>query len=356
MSTNVHELLKREMFRSGCSGHFEKNKPDPTEIFGISDQYVILDSFYKLQSSNIENGEFIWNFAVQGSTTDGSIGVRDKVDNIIEIQLGTFSLPILPEVPYELGTHHGFELAKNNDTSANPLLAPAQYPTAVPFISPWIHNPYSQLPFNGQLTIQIGEAGLQSYSDKNGARHHFDYTATYKGDSTGNPNMLTAQPTIGTKWDTFTFTEPLKDMHGVTLIFRNPDYPIKFLPDILLNVSTSLHLHLGSYYLRFNYRNHNLLVGDRIFIDGFKSNNSSLNSYINRKSGHVIGCDPNHPPMPVGSNTTSPHEFYLDPIIKFNNNNLNNVQNITIYIAKNRMCIPMRLRRIVPKLTNYIAP
>ena len=78
---DIHEILKHNMFESTkhCSSHFEKNKPCPHDLRGISDQYVILDSFSKVRSSPIERGEFRWNFMVQGVTSLDHIGINAKL-------------------------------------------------------------------------------------------------------------------------------------------------------------------------------------------------------------------------------------------------------------------------------------
>lgn len=100
--------------------------------------------------------------------------------------------------------------------------------------------------------------------------------------------MLLALPQSGSQWDTFIFTDPLKDVHGLTLVFRNPDTPIRFLPDCLYDVEVGSD---GSAtpgpFLRVHAPDHGLNMGDRIFISGFKSGNSKLDAYVNRPEGLV---------------------------------------------------------------------
>ena len=382
---DVHELLKREAFaesQPACNDHFEKNRPCPSDIYGISDQYIILDSFLKLRESAIDRGEFRWNFMIQGVTGDDVIGVKDKIDNVIEIQLGSFSMPILQDVPYStVSTITAFTgvdqvIFYHNNTNANntpPTLVPnaspyGQYPpglltptaiTTPTTLTPWIHNPYSQLPFFGRFTIQLREAGLQSYSDRNGARHHYEFTlASPMGVISSNPNMLLALPQCGSQWDTYIFTDPLKDVHGLTLVFRNPDIPINFLPDCLyeVEIETDGSAPPGA-FLRVNAPGHKLNMGDRIFINGFKSGNALLDTYVNRPEGLVAAGDPNIP-LNAGVLITGDY-FWTDPAIGISNL-INQApalpQRVTVCIAKRRMRIPVRLRRVVARLTNYIAP
>jgi len=382
LGLNVHELLKREMFESpipACDDHFEKNRPCPSGVYGVSDQYVVLDTFRKLRTSDVARGTFQWNFMVQGVTGDEVIGVKDKMSTVIAIQLGPFSMPILPEVEYLLrgvplaptGTDQ-IGLYQNNDNAAapfNPLLPVNQYPQSIPYVigstvNPWVNNPYTQFPSYGRFTIQIREAGLQSYSDGNGARHHYDYTLSTTANSGGtNPNMLAAVPQSGAYWDTFIFTDPLEYVHGVTLVFRNPDAPIRFLPDCLYDVALESD---GSAYpgpfLRVRAPGFNLNWGDRIVIRGSQSGNANLDSLMNRDDGFVAAGDPQAPPLVSGAPISvagDPDVFYTDPAVSIHD--LTVVvpvlpQIVDVCIAKRRMRIPARFRTIVGRLTQYVAP
>src|SRR5579863_2228369 len=112
---DIHELLKREAFAASsasCDSHFEKNRPCPDEVYGTSDQYVMLDSWVKdLSRSDPSNGVFSWNFMVQGVSQDQNIGVKDKIDTVTGIQLGSFVIPALTSGnqmlnPDSLGVFH----------------------------------------------------------------------------------------------------------------------------------------------------------------------------------------------------------------------------------------------------------
>jgi hypothetical protein len=385
---DIHEILKQEAFgapQAACDDHFEKNRPCPAAVYGISDQYMVLDTFSKVQTSRVEQGEFQWNFMVQGVTGDEVIGVHDRIDTVIEIQLGSFCLAIPPEVPYVLaeaptvtpsGTNR-LVLVHNNANGLagtptlvpnNPLLGHGQYPPSVlvppsTFLVPWVNNPYSQLPFCNRLTIQLREAGLQSFSDRNGARHHFEFVVSHLAALGSNPTMLQATPLAGS-WDSFIFTDPLKDVHGLTLVFRNPDVPIRFLPDCFYEVRVvSDGAASPGPFLRFDIPAHGLNAGDRVYVSGFKSGVGVLDTYVNRPEGHVIGGDPGAPPLGPGTALSGapapiPDAFWLDPavsIIDFSPAP-SLPQVVMVCIAKRRMRIPIRLRRIVQRLTNYIAP
>jgi hypothetical protein len=361
---DIHELLKQDMFDSSkqCTSHFEKNRPCPHELFGISDQYVILDSFSKVPNSAIERGEFRWNFMVQGVTSSEYIGINNVIENLIEMRIGKFTFPILEEVPYNLSERQDKIVLVQNNTSATgntSTLVPhgvnaGQYSVSNlvggnSSLTPWVFNPYSQLPYNGGFTIQILEAGLQAFSNRNGSRHHFNFYTKLAD----NPNMLIAELLNNTDWERFIFTEPIKDMHGITLVFRNPDIPIKFIPDCYYNIRC---IHDTEFFLTFTVKNNLLNQGDRIFITGFASGNTSLDSYINRVEGHLAAGDPSNTPLspgvPIHSDT-----FWTDPAISIIN--LQDIipklpQFVNIFVAKRRMRIPIRFRSVRPKLTNYM--
>jgi hypothetical protein len=388
---DIHELLKEAAFESpdaACDDHFEKSRPCPFSIHGASDQYIVLDSFSKLRESRTDIGQFRWNFMVQGETGDQVVGVKDVVDTVIAIQMAAFSMPIPPEVPYVLAAAPAVSpsglnrlvLFKNN-TNPDPLGPPTLVPTAGAYgqyppsallppattAVPWINNPYTQLPFGGRLTVQVVEAGLQSFSDRAGARHHFEFTASHLTALGLNPTMLQAVPVGGGLWDTYVFTDPLKDVHGVTLVFRNPDTPVRFLPDCLYEVSAAGDgAAAPGPFLRFAAPAHGLSAGDRVFVTGYNSGIGVLDVYVNRPEGHVVGGSPAAAPLPPGTPLAQapgpgpfPDVFWLDPavsLVDFAPPVPARPQIVTVCIAKRRLRIPVRIRRVVDRLTNYISP
>lgn len=388
-SLDVHELLKREAFGSSggdCDDHFEKNRPCPADIHGVSDQYITLDSFSKVQSSDMANGVLEFNFMVQGVTGDQVIGVRDRIDTVISVQMGSFAMPILQEVPYvllpqPLITPSGANrliLRQNNDNITfpfSPTLVPdnqystyysTNYANSFSTATPWFNNPYSQTPYCGHFTVQLREAGLQSFSDREGARHHFEYTLAAFTTETRNPNMLSAMPLNGSAWDTFIFTDPLKDVHGLTLVFRNPDEPLHFQPDVFYAAQMEGDGDPFGPFLRIREPNHGLAMGDRVFLRGFNSGSSVLDAYVNRREGHVVAGNPNAIAIGPGVLLSEapapgpyPDFFWLDPTINIADLSMpvpNLPQTLTVYIAKRRMRIPMKLRRVVGRLTQYMGP
>ena len=106
---NLHEMMKREVFgydgetaanRPGDApatpGHFEVQRANPAHPTGISDHYIVLDSFEKLESSRPERGEFDFNFMVAGTTRDQALGVTREIETVCALQIAPFTTPKLP--------------------------------------------------------------------------------------------------------------------------------------------------------------------------------------------------------------------------------------------------------------------
>ena len=418
---DIHELMKREAFdhadgTSFDANHFERQRPAPGGVVGVSDQYVVLDSFLKTQTSDTANGQFHWNMMIQGVTGDQVIGVHDRMDNIIEIQFGQILMPPLPPIPYMLGSADPFDpdiprsisfggitLTQNNNMSFGRL--PMSYGVSTEFYdiknsayaSSWAFDPQSQLAL-GIFTIEIVEAGLQSISDIAGARHHLDYSVAINNQrplaygftsslgKTTTDAIVTALPLesnplgIGSsEWDTYQFTEPLSDINELTLRFRGPDAPLSFAPDCYYNIAFYADIPdpTSDYQTAHNVyfdcpSNYGLNVGDQVIIRNFKSGNSSLDRYMNSSNGLVVTDEPplKKPPFNNHHNNIGTEIFllkaYFDPCIDVEYLNLVppsatepvqiNDGNATVCILKYRLRIPVRLRRVVQRLTNYKSP
>lgn len=364
-SIDVHELLKREAFATTddkCDDHFEKNRPCPNTVYGISDQYVILDSFEKVETSRVERGEFQFNFVIQGETRNQNIGVKDELDTIIEIESFPFCIPLLSFDEFDP------DIITNLEPRLNILNLQAN--GALPTYGGTVSNPQSQLPFCGRVTMFLKEIGLQSYSDAHGRRHHFEYNAEIDGPAAPDQDKILLKP-LRVK-ENYLFTEPIKDVHGLTVCFYNPRNNIRFPPDCLYGVTarTDANQFIGFEY--FDPTNLiNLNVDDRIFIEGFNAVDpatdkpySTLNSYMGRSEGHIIGNAGFNKVGPATPGEGTTITFRLNPDIKTNSlsppipvdTEIISKSRITICISKNRIRIPLRFRRVVDRLTNYVAP
>jgi hypothetical protein len=315
---------------------------------GISDQFIVLDSFIKLRDSSLKPGEFKWNLAIQGHTKPDLIGVNDRLTDIIEVEFGSFYLPIPPDVDYltEPAPANGETVVPPVDGQiklysiggAVPVLQNNMYPSTLsaPPIIPWQHNPYSQLPYSGIFTVQIKEFGRQAYSDIGGNFHHFEYRTKKEVDFSANIDNLFAKPVK----DIYKFKDPVRTLDTITVAIRNPDNLINFLPDVIYDVPAEKKIDpIYGNTIVFKSIKHGLKNGDRVFIAGAKCSNSSLNSYLNRVDGHVI-------------DKVNDDEFRLDPIICANY--LGSLV-VDVLVAKRRIRIPIRIRCLAPHSTNFMS-
>lgn len=347
---------------------------------------ICLDSFNKVESSNISRGEFKFNFNIQMSSSDQAIGVLDAINNVRSISLQQFAMPIIPDVPYngidisedasyvDISDTSGTILfVKNNTTSV--IMTPTgtleplnvyndavsdppvgQYPITsliaggTSAASPWLTNPYTQTPFGNSITILLREMQAQSYIGSNNTRFHFDFFLTPYDILGNNPNMLQAVPRNFGKSDTFTFTDVIQSVHGLTIQFMNPDIPISFDQDVLtcqILIDSTVHTSgppaCAGNYIAFKCQNHNLRAGDRIYIDNLtiipalkrqqimppppvitypppfgelqtiltSSNGFTVNGYpLNSGTGTYGSVPESSPGTPL-----DPDYFYLDPAV-----------------------------------------
>lgn len=346
---DLHDRLKQSMLRD--------LRLEQKDEVGIADHYFMLDSFNKDRSSRTDLGEFKWAISYQGVTREGFVGISDKPESIIEVEVYDFSMPIIIEQT-DAATFSTFvvETVANN---LDILPVKTQYPpelfqdneVGTTFVAPWIHNPVSQIPYDGRMVMQIKELGLQGF-DMKSAKHQFEmqmrYTASMNGTSPRQLQVKTDK--------IFQLTDPLREMSAITLNFRNPDHPISFQPDCLYSVPMTFILYNTKYYPKFTYFGHSLLHGDRVFITGCDTKTRELDAYINRNRGHLVtksieSGDTILPGMPIEDETyfglssspglpaTIPGTFYVD-----------------IYIARRRLRIPIRMRGLLSKGANFKKP
>jgi hypothetical protein len=285
------------------------------------------------------------------------IGIADKLTEIIEIEIFDFYIPIPPDVEYNVSSiplpptssNGKLRFVSPRDDASAPTLPDDAYPGGTAF-SPWTHNPLSQIPYSGRFTMQIKEVGRQSFSDINGNAHSFELITSYPRSYKSAPNVLYAEPVTRT----FTFTEPIRNIETITTIFRNPDAPVIFEQDVLYDTTLSKFTYAvgtpaipAGEYLSFYSENHNLVNGDRIFITNAKTSNGDLNVYLNRPEGHAIIS---------GIMGAAGGYFFTDPLINIDNITFTGkIGFVNVNVAKRRIRIPMRIRRVVPHRTNFIS-
>jgi hypothetical protein len=396
---DIHELLKREAFAASsaaCDSHFEKNRPCADEPYGFSDQYIILDSWVKdLARSNPSIGLYSWNFMVQGVSGDQSVGVKDKIDTVIEIQIGSFMIPaVLP----------GYQMVNPfyNDqfVSGFPLLTAGAQLFLPPDPGAVMSYTFGFFTANvGRVTIELVEIGLQSISQRGGVRYHFEADVVPVFPTQGSLSTSVGASVVSTinpvpvalrvvplpNFDTYTFTEPIKDVHGLTLAIRSIDQTIPFPLDVIegctayttdrIYPSLAIFIPLLGTDADATGRWLSNNVGlTRLSISGMKTGNVPIDNWVNQAPSLLASLPPGGMP---GIGLDSVDKGLVDEtqgvgiVIAPNVNitplvpsapsagsvvRIHSETSIIVRFATSRIRIPMRLRRVVQRLTNYKLP
>lgn len=345
-----HELMKRQMFGSAndaSDNHFEKSRPSPDAVYGVSDQYICFDTFEQAVTSKPAQGRFDWNMMVQGTTGDQVIGVKDVANTVIEIQIAPFVVPPPAPNAYTLNAASADYPTMGTNTALPILVANGAAPSAAALTSA-----LTQLPYGGRVTLEMAKITSQGISDTKGARHHYELQAENHLVQTSagavETGLLSLKPLLN--WDTWVFVDPIQSVHGMSMVFRNGDTPVAFPTSVMTGIQASVAA--AAQLLTFTTgAAHGLAAGDRIYIKGFATGNQIIDNYIKGDAGLLVGV--------AGLTSTA---FRLNPDVSTALLGLAfgapvpSATSTTLLIAKNRIRVPMRLRGVVQRLTNYIAP
>lgn len=336
----------------------------PATPWGVSDQYIVLDSFEKVENSNISNGELVFNFGFQRPTASNTIGINGTLNNVIEFQIGAFYIPSVPLLP--------FITNDNQDTNFTPLEVPnKQLPrltinTGTPEVYNAIGSNQSMACYGGRLAVEFKGENAQGIIGLNGSKFHFEMQANLSFTLT---NVIVTPLPHG--WDKFSFTQPIRDISRMTVVIKNPDDGIFLPPDVLYGVVPFIDQNgIGQPVLAFRVsrQNHDILVNDRIIIRSVNFSGGEndpifklVDEWVNNIDGHLVGqqgtsvIDPNYLMKSEVVETTirmnpdvnlydivqsNPTRYYVGKV-------LSSSTRINICIAKNRIRIPLKLRKIV---------
>jgi hypothetical protein len=267
------------------------------EMIGVSDVYVEFDSFERLQPSKPEEGLLVFSAR--------SANDENPIDNIIEMQIYPFFIP---------------------RAATDPTYQPDFY-------------------FYRRITVAIQNiAGVQFVKkSQKTSRWHFELEVENAG------SMWRLNPTVDE--GKYVFTKPIRDLNIAEIKFRAPEKDAVFQPDCYdaIAVNPADFGPSGDRRVRTTIP-HGLTIGSQttVFFKDFNSTNSNFNAIMNDVNGHVVDV--------VSSNK-----------LQFTNTPLGNLLGSAIDVAGNpaagRLCIGerrirfvIRFRRILPTLTNWIAP
>ena len=378
---DVRELLKRDMFASRarqCDDHFEKSRACPASPYGISDVYVILDTYLAAQR-NPRRGEFMFRFGGGQQSGKDKIGLRDVVRTLIQLEVEEFCTGIPPiDTPGE-------------DTSAGGLTFLANVAAEDPRDGDPITSSASQLAHCPRVTMYLSNLGMQAHSDHRGRYHHFEFEASGPASITSS-NVLNGRMTLTPVEGKYTLTEPHQELHDLRVRFFTPDEELELPPAVIDGVQVYAILVGGNLRLTLvgpttendgrtilNFVNL-ITAGDRVFFENVNldpatfptaTTATAISRFLNQEGGHLVGTSgltaPGTPSaLPATSNTRFEADQTVDMAVALgvaavagNEQVIPQLAGslpIRMYIAKNRIRIPLRMRCIVPRLTNYIAP
>jgi hypothetical protein len=287
---------------------------------GISDQYIILDTYQKSRQSNPSRGIFIFDLSYRSTSNKNITLTRDSLSDLIEMEA----------YPFYIEKPANFEFITSSErTSFYPKLIPSSIPP-----------PNILKSYNDTFMIEIKELIPNAVSDPNGEWHSFIYTPTL----TPSDNLFLI-PTNRL----YTFTDISDHINSLTLHIKSENNNLVFYDDIYYDIlPTYSNVGLDK-FLTFNITDHNLSTNDRIHIFNFITGDGVVDTYAQRKQGHLI-------------NVINNNQFRLNPDVDLSHL-INGVGYFTqqpaycyIGIDKRRMRIQFRFRKLVRRITNYKSP
>ena len=392
---DIHEILKRHAFASpnpACDNHFEKNRPCPDAIYGSSDQYVSLDSWVRsFDRSQLARGVISWKFMIQGVTHDEYVGVRDTIDTVTEMQIGSFTIPnffpaIQMQNPYNGKAAPGFpRLTLGTDLFPESALSAT----------------FGFFPYVGRITIEFihlnSQAIFQFAEDGGTIRYHFEadvipifptqgsLSTSIGGAPANNPPPVALRVVPLPGFDTWKFTDPIRDIYALTVVFRSVDKYLQFPEDVLLGgkafTDSTIYPFIGfSFQINdqldqgatFRYLNSALAAAStQVMFSGVKTGNAAIDNWINQAPGLVASIPPGFAPgvalnsvldtvnpIPSVVRFTIAPQVDITPLVPTppapgTRVDIPSANPITARFATARIRIPMRFRRVVQRLTNY---
>lgn len=196
------------------------------------------------------------------------------------------------------------------------------------FVFPEILLPTSLYAFK-RMYIDISNITRNCIYVRTAGKHHFECTI-------GTPSNGTVEITPIKGRDKIILKHPLYQTDVLNVIFRTPMRTIPLPKDVLSPSTLVAATNPGQIIAPA----HGLLNGDLIYCDGFQSNIQSIDNGIKSIDGLAITViDPNTFSVPVDCTLL-----------------LVNTTILYIYIAKNRIMLPLNIRGLTSDTTNFIIP
>lgn len=309
---DFRRAVGREFADTHPHGHL---RHDPHTV-GTNYETVVLDT-YLASSAEPASGRFGFDFGV-GTTS--SISVHFPIERVFMLEVSPFSIPLPAPSALLPADANGLTFAVN---TSDPTVGTNA-----------LTNPLTQLPADGRVVLNFTNINQGSYG-YGARRHHFEFTTTISGD------RLLLTPVRCR----CIFTEPISEITSLNFELRNPDAPLVLPTDKVSGITIAT---VGDTVVLSGSIGSLLSAGDRIHFTGAATSNGHLNNALNRSEGHLVGA--------AGLTTTS---FRLNPDIKVTGAGDADFASSTVVvlrIAKNRVRVPLQIRGITDRHTNYIMP
>lgn len=200
--------------------------------------------------------------------------------------------------------------------------------TLSPFIFPEITEPATLFAFK-RVFIEIANISRNCIYLRTAGKYHFECSVGVASNGTLELTPIKHRNKIIMK-------HPLYQTDVLNIIFHVPMRTIP-LPNDTLTINT---LVAGTNPGQIISNNHGLNTGDLIYCDGLQTGISSIDIAINSKDGLIVTfIDPNTFSVPVDCSsllTNTPIQY--------------------IYIAKNRIMLPLHIRGLTSDTTQFIVP
>lgn len=309
---------------------------------GLTEERIVLDS-WAASRRDPANGQ--WAFTISPQQYDNrSAGARLDLENIDQISVQQFSMPLPLPVPY----------VQNSIATADSGL-----PVLTSNGGAWTYTPYDQLMSLRRLYVRIRELDVMGYWGRSQRRWHFAFDVTpantLSDSSDATPNCIRLTPTLDGK--TIMFTTPIQQLPQITLEFMSPDAPVGFNSDTA-GLTFSAPGGAGTPIIFTMSTASNLLAGDHVYFEDVAFQiitptgpvpptpyMTKVQNYLNAgPPGRVVGTGP--------TSTT----FQLNPTIISEDSPADFTQKTAaqLYIVKNRFLMPLVFRGVRTTPTNAI--
>lgn len=373
------ELVRRMLLEAGPSNckKFIGGKPCIEDIYGLGKVCLSLDSAHRdFLESDPGSGRYVFSLNTSGDTGRGAIGATRTPRTVTQFKIGSFFLPQLFE-------------EKNPETMDNTtnslIITDVVPPYAINNLGDSVLSGISQIPYR-RVVVMIEQTARQSFSGDKNTHFNFEFDVDNDIVVAADENKRLKLTPI-TEFQYFPLTSPLTELSRISVQFYNPFYPLKIPEDTFINptatsVINPVGVPAGTYLLftvssKSSKSDARLINGDRIFIEGFKSNvlndvaatvatatRIELETWINRQEGHLINVVTPAVSVTAPTYTNQTWTFITFPginVISWNTigpaSTSFRIDDITtpfkIIIAKNRIRIPIEVTDVLPEATNY---